>query len=433
MDNIERNLLEEKKRIDNLEAPRELESRLQTALQTSSERTWKLKIWPTIVAALVLMMFVGYNFNAFAYYGKKILGFDDILSGTLRDLNEAGMGQEVDKTYPLGSGAELTINGIMSDENRMIVYYIITRQKGLQDSSRDIFQPQKITGFFTSSHYEGGGGMFNETRTEYKGTMDFEPVSPFSKKLTLHYWESTENGQLKEESISFPYDPNKAMPTNIKQSIKKTVKVDKGTIKFDSIVASPTLTVIKGSINVTNFDRADLTLHGIELIANGKPVDIMGSGSGTTLLGGREFDIRFDTLPQPLDSLVLNVKEFVGYNDVDKKISLQQKTDEAINVGGEELWIKEVSSSSKGMEVTIVTGESTLLDDVYIEVKNEKVPLETTINQTLNKEQDGRIMKERTLLFETSENPENLIIGGIHYMKGKPVIKQRIQESSTSC
>ncbi|MFC5465188.1 DUF4179 domain-containing protein [Lederbergia graminis] len=416
MDNIEKKLIEEKRRMDKLEAPLELESRLRHALQKKSKRNWRYKKFPTLVASLLLIVFVSYHFNAFAYYGKKILGFDEVLSGTLQDLNDAGKGQIIEKTYPLGSGAELTINGIMSDENRMILYYTVFNPNGLSEPYNDIFQPEKITGFFTSSDFKSSNGVINDEDTELKGTMDFETPSPFSKQLTLHYQQYLENGEVKAGKVTFPYDPNKAMQTNIKQDIKKTVKVDKGKITFNSIVASPTLTVIKGKLDVDNLDKVHLDLHGIELIANGQQVDIMGSGHGTTLLGGKEFDVRFDALPLPLDSLVLNVKEFVGYKEIDQAVSLQKMDDEPINLDGEKLWIKDIAVSTNGLEVTIVTDESTLLDGVYVESKIKKTPLEKTINQTLLKE-SGQLLNERTLVFNTREIPETLFISGIHYMK----------------
>ncbi len=224
----------------------------------------------------------------------------------------------------------------------------LTNPNGVSDTDTisEIFNPSKITGLFTKSNFEGGMGQENEDRTEFKGMMDFEPPSPFAKKLTLHYWQHLNNGQMNEGEISFPYDPNKAMQTEIKQSINKTVKVDKGTIYFDSIVASPTLTVIKGSLRVENFGRLDLALHGIELLANGKSVEIKGSGSGSSLKG-RSFEVRFDALPSNLESLELNVKEFVGYKKLNQTIALDDITDEAIGIGGAELWINNVSYNIK--------------------------------------------------------------------------------------
>jgi hypothetical protein len=416
--NIERVLEEEKKRMDPIESPLELEDRLRKALDNTRKPKRVPVIWKTLAVAMILFIFVGYHFNAFAYYGKQILGFDDMITGTLKDLNNAGKGQKIEKSFMLGDETKLTINGIMTDANRMIVYYTVSNPNGVSGSETlsEIFNPSKITGLFTKSNFEGGMGRENEERTEFKGMMDFEPPSPFAKKLTLHYWKYYENGQMEQAKVTFPYEPNKAMQTEIKQSINKTVKVDKGTIHFDSIVASPTLSVIKGSLKVENFDRLDLALHGIELLANGKSVEIKGSGSRSSLKG-RSFEIRFDALPSNLESLELNVKEFIGYKKLNQTIALKDISDESIDIAGEDLWIKTVSSTSNGIEITFVTEETVLLDDVSIGDKTGKTPLETTINQQETKELEGKVIKERTLLFDTTKMPEYLHIGGMHYMK----------------
>jgi hypothetical protein len=416
MSDIEKRLEEEKMRIDAIETPLDLEDRLRQALLSTRKPSRRPVIWKTLTVAMVLFLLVGYHFNALAYYGKQILGFDEVITGTLKDLNEAGEGQNINEQYQLGNGVELTINGIMTDANRMIVYYTVKDPKGLKDTFSDIFNPSKITGMFTSSFFEGSSGELSDDGTELKGMMDFEPPSPFAKKLTLHYWQYMTNGQTNEGKISFPYDPNKAMQTQIKQSINKTVKVDKGTIHFDSIVASPTLTVIKGSLRVENFDRLHLALHGIELLANGKSVEIKGSGSRSSLKG-RTFEVQFDALPSNLESLEINVKDFIGYKNLNKTITLEKKTDQSIDIGGANLWIKNVSLTSNGIEVTIVTEETVLLDEVSIGDKTDKTPLETTINQQETKEMGGKVIKKRTLLFDTTKMPELLNIGGMHYIK----------------
>jgi hypothetical protein len=416
--NIERRLEEEKKRMDTIETPHALEDRLRKALNNTRKPKRVPVIWKTLAVAMILFIFVGYHFNAFAYYGKQILGFDYIITGTLKDLNNAGKGQKIEKSFILGNETKLTINGIMTDANRMILYYTVSNPNGVSedDTISEIFNPSKITGLFTNSYAEGGMGQENQDRTEFKGMMDFEPPSPFAKKLTLHYWKYLKNGQVEQAKITFPYDPNKAMQKEIEQLINKTVKVDKGTIHFDSIVASPTLTVIKGKLKVENFARLDLALNGIELLANGRSVEIKGSGSRSSL-NGRSFEVRFDALPSNLKTLELNVKEFVGYNGLNQTISLDEITNKSVDIGGADLWIKKVTSTSKGIEVTIVTEETVLLDDVSIGDKTGNTPLETTINQQESKELEGKIIKERTLLFDTTKMPEHLHIGGMHYMK----------------
>lgn len=246
--------------------------------------------------------------------------------------------------------------------------------------------------------------------------MHFEPASPFSKKLTLHFLQHLQNGQVTGGTVSFPYNPNKAMQTQIKQSIKKTMTVDKGTIRFDSITATPTMTVIKGSLNVDNFDRVNLGLHGIELIVNGMSVEIIGSSNRSSLKGSK-FDIRFDALPEELNSIELVMKEFFGYQKLEEKIHLASMSDKQINLSGKELRVKDVATTSQGVEIRIATDDDVMLDGVSIERLKEKTSLKTTVNQTLTTQADGRMMKERTLLFETKVEPEYLLIEGIHYLK----------------
>ena len=81
------------------------------------------------------LIFVGYNYNGFAYYGKKIMGFDDLMSGTLAELNEEGMGQTIGKSVLLEDGTEFTVDGIMTDANQLILYYTLTNTKETDDIS----------------------------------------------------------------------------------------------------------------------------------------------------------------------------------------------------------------------------------------------------------------------------------------------------------
>ncbi|HHY73116.1 MAG TPA: DUF4179 domain-containing protein [Bacillus bacterium] len=418
MNNIEKRLAEEKERIDSITAPEEVEMRLSRALKKIPPKRKKL-IAPIlkIAVALFFVAIISYQYNALAFYGKKLIGFDEVMTGTLQQLNEEGKGQIVEKKIVLEDGTNFIINGIMTDANQLVMYYTVANPKGVDYFSSDPFSGSRITGFLTNSNRGGGWASINENQAEIKGTMSFDPVSPFSKKLTFHYWQHQQNGQMKEESVTFPYNPNKAMQTEVKQRIKKTLKVDKGTITFDSITATPTMTVIAGTLNVKNFDRVHSALFGVELIANGVPVETLGSGSSSSFMGTR-FDIRYDRLPKPLKSLELVMKEFVGYQVLGEKIPLiSAGTDERIALNGKELWVKDVSATSRGVEITIATDQDVMLDGVSIEIQNESIPLTTTVNQNLIKKENGQELKERTLLFDTKEKPEYLLIRGMHYMK----------------
>lgn len=415
MKRVEEQLMDEKKRLDSITVPEDLEARLKNALNKVPQRSKrKAPLWLTAVVALLFVSIIGYQYNAFAYYGKKIFGFDEVMTGTLKQLNNEGMGQIIEKQTKLKDGTDFIINGIMTDANQFILYYTLKNPKGIdEDMSFDL---SKLTGFLTNSYGVSGTVVMNPDQTELKGSMSFEPVSPFSKTLTLHFTQQLENNQMTSQTISFSYHPDQALQTEIKQSIKKKVAVDKGTITFSTITATPTSTIIKGSLDVANYDRVQLAWEGIELVANGRPIPSESSGTTSGLMG-KTFELRFEALPKQLDSLQLVIKEFVGYKKLNEKIPLATTGNEPILVGDKELWVKDIATTAQGVQITIATDEDVMLDGVSVKTQNEVIPLQTTVNQTKTKREDGRFMKERTLLFDTTEKPEYLLIKGMHYMK----------------
>ncbi|QTD39484.1 DUF4179 domain-containing protein [Sporosarcina sp. Te-1] len=411
MNEIEKHLAEEKKKMEQITAPAELEGRLWQALDAATVKKKLKPKWPLAVAAFLLVCLIGYNYNGLAYYGKKIIGFDELMSGTLTELNDKGMGQTVGKKVLLEDGTELTVDGIMTDANQLILYYTLSNVKEMEGITFG-----KITGFLTDSNQGAGTLTFNEKQSEIKGQLFFDPVSPFAKKLTLEATKLAEDGQTITGIISFPYDPNQAMQTELQQKLMKTVKVDKGTITFKTITATPTVTIIKGTVDVQNIDRVQLPFKQVQLLVNGKPVEQIGSGISTSI-GGTKFELSFESLPQKVDSLGLVVKEFVGYTNVDETIPLHPIQDQAFQLEGKDLWVKEVEKTEDGVQITIASDEDVLLDGVTIDGKGGEVPLKTTIRQDYKELDDGRVVKERTLLFSTDIVPDTLSIKGMHHRK----------------
>src|SRR5699024_8561265 len=100
--------------------------RLRNALHTTPKRSKrKISSWVLVAVSLCVIMMISYQYDALAYYGKKLFGFDEIISGTLKDLNDEGMGQTIDKTITLVDGTSLMIDGIMADENQIVLYYTL--------------------------------------------------------------------------------------------------------------------------------------------------------------------------------------------------------------------------------------------------------------------------------------------------------------------
>jgi len=419
MNNIEKQLAEEKMRMESITAPEELEARLRNALKAApSKRTKRISpVWKIAAVVFLVIVICGNNYNAFAYYGKQLFGFDELMEDNLKQLNDKGMGQIIEKKTTLLDGTEFMIDGIMTDATQLIMYYTLSNPHGF-DQNADPIRLYRISGFWTNSFAASGTSIMNEKHTEIKGTMTFDSVSPFAKKLTLHYGQPVSaNGQMSDGTITFPYNPNQALQTQLRQSINKTLKVDQGSLTFQSITATPTQTVIKGTMRVDNYDRARNALDGIELRANGIEIPIKGSGARSSYGGRIIFDIRYDALPEQVQTLELVMNRFVGYQSLDKKLSLETITAEPFKLDDKELRVKDISVTSDGAQITIATDDDVMLDGVSIEAQDENTSLQTTVRQDLIKQGDGALLKERTLLFNTKNKPKYLLIKGMHYMK----------------
>lgn len=408
---LEKRLAEEKKRMGDVKAPDELEGRLRMALEQVPKRKKRTAPkWVAIVAALLFLSAVSYNYNAFAYYGKKLLGFDDIMTGTLSELNDAGMGQAIDRTVMLQDGSQLQLEGMYSDKSQFVLYYTFINPEGVNLDPPYSFW--NITGVLTKSFAVSGTWSLNDEETQLTGMQTFDAVSPFAKKLTLHVLEEVGEGQaMKEHEVSFPFNPNEAMETGWKQSIKKNVRVDQGTIRFDAITAAPSRTTITGKLKVNNFDRYPGALDGVKLMADGKTIDPQGAGVSSSWRG-KTFDLHFDALPEGFTELELVVESFVGYTDVDATVPLKDLIDEPVRMNEKELFVRKVEKTEKGIQVTIATEDDVLLEGVSIQAGDHFIPLLTTLRQDFIND-----YKERILLFESDEMPDSLHVKGMHYKK----------------
>lgn len=410
MNELEKYLEKESERLKNNKAPEELNERLRVALeQTPQRRKTKAPKWIAVAAAIMILSFVSYNYNAFAYYGKKLLGYDELMTETLAQLNEEGSGQSIEKRVILSDGTELYLDGLLTDENQSILYYTVKNPKGVVEESYF----DMIRGPWTKAFATYGTTSENEDGTEIKGIQAFEAVSPFAKELTLEY---RYNEGTEQEEITFPYNPKLAMQTELKQSIRKKVHVDQGTIRFDSITATPSRTTIKAKVNVDNFDRVQLGGGGVQLLANGKPIELTGSSSKSAILGS-DIEIYYDQLPTEIDTLEIVVDKFVGYQSLNEAIELSGDDDQSEEIHGKELIIRKIEKTTEGIQVTIATEQDVLLEGVSIQSKGKSTPLLTTLRADLLDGKNGETYNERVLLFNTDELPDTLSIEGMHYAK----------------
>src|SRR5690625_531842 len=163
MVDIEKRLMKEKDRINVITAPEKLEVRLEQALEQVPVRKGfnKNSIWKIAIAAILLFSLIGYNYNALAYYSKKIIGFDEVLYGDLKELNEQGMGQMIDKSIQLDKDTTLTIDGMMTDENRLVLFCTLKNPNGI-DEDHNYLSFSEINGFLTNANVQSGSAILSD-------------------------------------------------------------------------------------------------------------------------------------------------------------------------------------------------------------------------------------------------------------------------------
>ncbi|SEO38516.1 hypothetical protein [Paenibacillus sp. OV219] len=127
------------------------------------------------------------------------------------------------------------------------------------------------------------------------------PATSPAKKLSFSYYdEPPVRDQRREKQITFPYHPDEAMTTKIRQEVNVTIDGKKITI--GTITATPTMTLIEG----TSQPELGIGMDGIDLIANGESVP---QTSGESSFLTHAFSMRYASLPENLQSVQLIIKK----------------------------------------------------------------------------------------------------------------------------
>ncbi|MCY6957176.1 DUF4179 domain-containing protein [Clostridium brassicae] len=406
---IERILKSKKTGIEELKVPDELEERLRGALKNINlknsntmkqnqnddnenlkNRSLKSKVvekWIAKVAAIIIAVtLVGYNIDGLAFYGKKIIGYDDVMNGTLKKLNELGKGQSIDKSYSFKNGAIVTLDGAMIDDNKLLAFYTIKNSKGNVDKL-NIESSKIIEGSKSSIYMRSSVGLLNDSKTEIKYKIEFEKPNLNEKELKWSF--VLIDGKYKETgSIVFTLDKNKAMGHTLKKNINQNIKVDETEIRFDSIVASPTSTIIKGTIQDIFELAVDEFFGGgfrpssmeIKLIANGKEIECQ-SGEISTNMKGITFQQEYDALPVPIKTLQIKLGNFEADYRVNEKVKLKKgDMEKVIEILGQKIQIHKVYQEEGNTYVKITTKENILLSKIYMIMDGKKISLEKTIS-----------------------------------------------------
>lgn len=403
-----------------IRVPPELEDRLRHALQQAPAKKKsrnRAVTWVVSAAAAFLIIAGAYQFPAFAYYGGKLLDRSELTSLSFAEVAEQGYGQPVNKSTTLEDGTVITVNGVIADDNALLIYYSIDRPEGsmLYDDGTFRYSVDHLQGLLTDLQPHSGSGNFSEDRKHYEGVDKFDPVSPFARKLTVTFGERLDNGEKATYSISFKFEANKAMKSLIQQDISKAVTVDQGKVHYDSITATPTSTIVKGHFEMDNGENPRF-IGDTKLYVNGAEVKSWGAITD----GGLEFELEFDVFPtDQINSIKLVLQNFDGYEKVTEPISLSSPSDHSIIVNNEKLWIRSVEPTGTGYDVVIATKQFTSLEKDHLSVQagGKTIPVSAISSLRPWDLMNGNILWERTYSFTTTERPEALLLDGFYYIK----------------
>lgn len=420
MNNIEKNLKDIKNDIDNIEIPSELEDRLKKALNNKTTKRRK-NIVGKVIAACLTILLIGYNFDILAFYGKEIIGYNNVMNKDLKELNELGKGQIINKSHTFKNGVTITLDGIMVDESQLLAFFTKKNPNGNVD---EVTPDITLKGLFGEHMLSSGQGEMNDEGTVMKNIYSFESPYFFEKTLHLNFG-FYEDGMSEEGEITFKLDRQKAMENKLKKNINKSIEVDETKIHFDSILASPTRTVINGSIQnilelaIDKINNERLIPNDLEirLIANNKEIQAQSSGMSTNIKG-ITFHREYDALPQNLKSLELELVSFSADHGVDKVIDLKEDSiNQNYNVNNQYLIINKIYESNGNTFVDITTEENTVLTKVYLLADDKSIELNKTIEGEYEKSDNGKILHTRTLEFNGVGKDYKLNIKKMKYSK----------------
>ncbi|WP_349409324.1 DUF4179 domain-containing protein [Pseudalkalibacillus sp. SCS-8] len=397
MRDIEKDLKEYAKKMQTKKAPANFEDRMRNRLYNQPpKRKGPNKKFMLIAASFMVFFLFAYQFDTIAYYGKKILGYDTVLTDSMAELNNEGKGQVIGRSVDLPDGGTMTVDGLMLDDNQLVILYTLYDP---DQKVEDLHLNTSVSlhSFFGEIHMDSGRGSTSEDGTTMTKAYSFEPPNPFVKELTLQL--TYDNDPEKFAEVSFQLDRSKALMTKYKQKINQTIKTNTADYIVKELVATPTQTVFKGKIHVK--DRSAwqsemvTSMFEFSLKADDEPVQQQGLGYGTEMLH-YYFEVEFDALKGNPEELTLKLEKGLETHQADSKTDLDQ---EKINLANQTIAITNVTESKGKTEITLNAENEFDILEAELIGSNIFAKLEKAYIGDYFKAEDG-MRKELVLVFD---------------------------------
>lgn len=416
MSDIDKELTKKKCEIENIELPEDLELRLRIALDSDKKNISKTKaawIWfirhRAAIAIVAFIIFFGAsNYDVLAYYSKKIIGYDEITYGSIKELNEKGMSQKIDKSYTFRNGTQVTLDGVMMDENKLILMYRIKADTEEKVSNLSIFE---LKGAFKEYSPSSGYGKSSDDRKEIAWVQEFQAPNIFDRNLVFKIMSTSKDASSGEiAQIKFKLDLNKAVKRMLKLSIYNNIEFGGVKYKFNELTATAMSVTVKGNIETSS--EKDFKLFTSDLTGtrrnsvlelwetynvNGKLVTekIQGGISNIRSDGKNiSFECSFQGLKPGFKKLELNLLKTSDMTMIDKSLPINTDTREVdVTDKHNELIIKEVRTPA-GRTIVKFNTENDVAFDTALFIDGNQV-------NTLSESQKNIKIKNTKLLEKT--------------------------------
>ncbi len=359
--------------------PEELENRLRGSLQKKRRK----KPYGLLAAALVALLFMTYNFSAIAYYTRQFMGFDNIMDGTLQDLNELGKGQIIGRGCTFSDGTEFILEGIMVDGNQLIAFVTESFPESREYLSA---RPLSIKGFLKRYRQHGGVSEFSADHTTAKSIYYFDPPGPLARNLAVDLFYL--NGGVAEKGrIAFSLDRNKAMGFFIKEKIGRTIMLGGNSrLRLDTVTVSPTMTSIEGILELSGDhappdpDSGYLDYLGLEmelkLFADEREVKPRGGHMGGHA-GKYKFSVGFDTLFADVSSVEIVLTGLSAHQEINKAVELSSgEQNLLLDLEGNDIVLKRLDISDSSATLIFLTkGKYPIIEQACLSAGSVRSPL----------------------------------------------------------
>ncbi len=393
--------------IKHLKAPDSLDILISDSVQSLDKKKRKAKkSWIALAAMIAILIFTGYHFETFAFYAQKLVGYDPIMSRSLRDLSDLGKGQALHISKQLPDGTMVTLDHLMIDGNKMILFYRMSYSDVLWNDSHTQVQ---IKGRFESYPLSTSTAYYEEGVSEDIVVIsEFKTPKWYERNLTITYWD----GQQQVNLATVRIDRKKAMGVTIRQKLSYDVAYGRHHISLTNMTASPTSTLVYGKVDSVfkaywayiNNDITRIEDVKIVLQVDGKTYLPIGS-SMTTDMRGMTFTGTFDALPLDATSIEARIESFYIRYRPKRVVALEADgASQKIDIEGHIIEIKDVKVEDT-VRVTLLADSNIRLYDVALEANGKDMPFES-----IESNEKG----ERVLVFKGTEIPTHIIIGQLY-------------------